>query len=109
MTAFEHPSKNPVGIITSFIRAFAGLVVDPDVDDHLAGRVIPKEQTVLLEELCSEPVLACFAKGGALSILLPGWILRNDFKLIYFPNSLSSPDAVFLNGPRSCWMTVQTK
>ena len=64
----------------ALVGALAAFVVDPDIDDGLAGGVEAEEQPVLLEELGAEPVFVAVAEGVALAVFGAGGVLRDDLK-----------------------------
>lgn len=78
MAAVQHLAKHPVGIVAALVGALGVFVVHPREHDHLAGRVVAKEEPLLLEELRPEPVLVIVAKGAALSVFSSGRVLRDD-------------------------------
>lgn len=50
-------------------------IINPRIDDDLALGVIAKQQTVLLKEFGSEPVLVFVTECTALPVLNTSWIL----------------------------------
>ena len=78
MTAFQHLAEHPVSVVTAFTGALGGVIGDPREHDHLAGRVIAKEQTVLLEKFRPEPVLVVVAQGTALTVFRARRVLGDD-------------------------------
>ena len=61
VAALEHLAKDAVGIIAAFVGSLGVVIIDPGVDDHLGRSVVPKKQTVLLEEFGAKPVFVFVA------------------------------------------------
>ena len=70
-------SERAIRVGSALVRAFGFFVVHPSVNDDAALAVVTKEQPILLEELCSEPVLVLIAERYPLSILGASRVLRN--------------------------------
>jgi len=57
MTAFQHLAENPVGVVAALVGALGAFIIDPREHDHFAGRVVAKEQSVLLENFARSQCL----------------------------------------------------
>lgn len=78
MTSFQHLAEHPAGVVAALVGAFGVAVVDPGEHDHLAWRVVAKEQSALLKEFGAKPVLVLFTERTALPVLRSCRVLRRS-------------------------------
>ena len=56
------------------------MIIDPRVNDHLRPGVIAEEQSEPSADPGTPPMAVARAERAALAVLVPGWLLRDDFQ-----------------------------
>ena len=70
MPALQHFLEHRIGVAAAVMGAFGGVVIHPSEYDDFTLRMVAEKQSVLLKELCPEPVFMSVTKRAALSDLV---------------------------------------
>src|SRR5690606_22520937 len=78
--SIQHLPEYTISIVVAFISALRVFIIDPRHHDDLAGCMVSKEQSVLLEEFGPEPMLVLVSQRSTLPIFRPSRILRDNLE-----------------------------